>query len=199
MLISGVGWNKMIGRLVKDKRVLICGVVEDPPDYQKSMLRRIRESGAGEITGIDIQACTYPGIQAKRGDVQNDELGGPYDVIVATKIFNHLSDPKRFIERSSRALAPNGMLIIKTPNSRSPQLLFIKMFGRMAPDYINKAHVCWYDLRSIKVLVKQGGMVISKSFYMQSSVTWKQKLFRVLCLICPAFAEDILAVCIKQK
>jgi C-methyltransferase len=48
------------------------------------------------------------------GDIFQDPLGGPYDLIVASHIFHHFSEPRcrDLLDRLARALAPDGRLAI---------------------------------------------------------------------------------------
>lgn len=44
------------------------------------------------------------------------ELAGPFDVVVAKEVIEHVEDPTRFAEVLAKAVAPGGKLVLTTPN-----------------------------------------------------------------------------------
>jgi len=49
------------------------------------------------------------------GDVQ--ELEGRFDLITCMEVIEHVTDPAAFVKALARRLAPNGLLILSTPNA----------------------------------------------------------------------------------
>ena len=45
------------------------------------------------------------------------ERAGPYDVITALEVLEHVADPKAFVERIARLLAPGGLFFYTTGNA----------------------------------------------------------------------------------
>ncbi len=73
------------------------------------------------VTGVELN----PEVAAKAaealdqvvaGDVLEVELDGPFDVVLATELFEHLIEQDRFLTRVRGLLAPGGRLVMSVPN-----------------------------------------------------------------------------------
>lgn len=104
-------------RFAKGKRVLdiACG-----EGYGAAALHR---AGAANVIGVDIAegVCLHArqryGLDARVGSAERIPLpDGSVDVIVSFETIEHVPDPHRFLDECSRVLAPEGRLIISTPN-----------------------------------------------------------------------------------
>ena len=102
---------------VKGKRVLdiACG-----EGYGTAALR---DAGASNVIGVDISqmACDHARnryqIDARVGDAENIPLpDNSVDVVVSFETIEHVLNPEKFIDECIRVLAPNGTLVISTPN-----------------------------------------------------------------------------------
>lgn len=59
------------------------------------------------------------GVPCRELDLNADfaaELGGPYDVVVAQEIIEHLENPRHFLRQCRALMAPGGVLLVTTPN-----------------------------------------------------------------------------------
>jgi 2-polyprenyl-6-hydroxyphenyl methylase/3-demethylubiquinone-9 3-methyltransferase len=54
-------------------------------------------------------------IDYRGGDVQ--QLEGHFDLITCMEVIEHVADPAAFVKALARRLAPNGLLIMSTPNA----------------------------------------------------------------------------------
>ena len=54
-------------------------------------------------------------IDYRVGDVQ--KLEGQFDLITAMEVIEHVADPATFVKALARLLAPNGLLVMSTPNA----------------------------------------------------------------------------------
>jgi SAM-dependent methyltransferase len=45
-----------------------------------------------------------------------DELSGPYEVIVASEVVEHLENPLAFVRETAKLVSPGGYLLLTTPN-----------------------------------------------------------------------------------
>jgi 2-polyprenyl-6-hydroxyphenyl methylase / 3-demethylubiquinone-9 3-methyltransferase len=79
-----------------------------------------------KITGIDASpeviavardhaAAMSLEIDYRVGDVQ--ELDGEFDLITSMEVIEHVADPAAFVRALARRLAPDGLLIMSTPNA----------------------------------------------------------------------------------
>jgi 2-polyprenyl-6-hydroxyphenyl methylase/3-demethylubiquinone-9 3-methyltransferase len=80
----------------------------------------------GKVTGIDAspevirvasEHATASGldIEYRSGDVQ--DLDGEFDLVTAMEVIEHVADPGLFVEALAKRLAPDGLLIMSTPNA----------------------------------------------------------------------------------
>jgi SAM-dependent methyltransferase len=104
-------------RLAVGKRVLDAGCGSG---YGSAELART----ASHVTGIDFSAdaidyarsnFSAPNLSFEIGDCA-DLPGGPYDLIAAFEVIEHLSGWRRFLEEARRTLAAGGQFLVSTPN-----------------------------------------------------------------------------------
>jgi SAM-dependent methyltransferase len=105
---------------------------------------------AGRVVGVDIDGPTlshasyaYPASGFVRGDLGRLPLvEGSVDAIVSLQAIEHLDDPDAFLEGCKRALKPDGLLIVSTPNRAT------------FPAGINPFHSHEYDAAELAELLK---------------------------------------------
>ena len=106
-------------RLAPGRRVLDagCGL-----GYGSRMLRR---AGAAEVVAVDIAeavieaagADAEPGLSFTVGDVGDlDFEDGSFDLVVCFEVIEHVHDQRRVIGELVRVLAPDGLLVLSSPN-----------------------------------------------------------------------------------
>jgi 2-polyprenyl-6-hydroxyphenyl methylase/3-demethylubiquinone-9 3-methyltransferase len=66
-------------------------------------------------------------IEYRVGDVQ--EVEGQFDLITCMEVIEHVADPAMFVKAVAKRLAPNGLLIMSTPNATSWSRLIIITLG----------------------------------------------------------------------
>lgn len=102
---------------VRGKRVLdvACG-----EGYGAAALAR---AGAASVIGVDLSAetCAHArrkyGLDARPGDAQDIPLPDrSVDMVVSFETIEHVPDPAAFLDECARVLAPDGTLIVSTPN-----------------------------------------------------------------------------------
>ncbi|MEK7218573.1 MAG: methyltransferase domain-containing protein [Patescibacteria group bacterium] len=87
----------------------------------------LREAGARTVVGVDVseeglayarEHCFAPGVQYRKGDLQ--ELGdeSAYDVIACFETIEHVPRYREALFRLHRALRPGGVLLLSTPHRR---------------------------------------------------------------------------------
>ncbi|HEY8433644.1 MAG TPA: bifunctional 2-polyprenyl-6-hydroxyphenol methylase/3-demethylubiquinol 3-O-methyltransferase UbiG [Sphingomicrobium sp.] len=70
-----------------------------------------------EVIAVARNHMTAAGlhIDYRAGDVQ--ELEGRFDLITAMEVIEHVAEPEAFVQALARRLAPDGLLIMSTPNA----------------------------------------------------------------------------------
>ena len=76
-----------------------------------------REHAAGQGLAIDYRV----------GSVE--ALTGPYDLVTSLEVVEHVSEPRVFVQGLADALAPEGLLILSTPNRTSLSRLMLITVG----------------------------------------------------------------------
>jgi 2-polyprenyl-6-hydroxyphenyl methylase/3-demethylubiquinone-9 3-methyltransferase len=91
-----------------------------------------------EVTGIDAAA---ENIEAARLHAEGqglaidyrvgsvDVLAGPYDLIASLEVIEHVTDTRGFVWGLAEALAPDGLLILSTPNRTTTSRLLMIVLG----------------------------------------------------------------------
>lgn len=80
---------------------------------------------------------------------------GPWDVILATEVIEHLEDPPAFLRLMRQAIADGGILVLTTPNAAwiTPDLSPDELYALLQPG----AHVVLQSARSLELALKAAG------------------------------------------
>ena len=74
------------------------------------------------------------------GDVQRVDPGGPYDLVLALELFEHLTEQAEFLARVRTLLAPGGSLLLSVPNAGHYSIVEELIAGRF--DYLPIGLLC---------------------------------------------------------
>jgi 2-polyprenyl-3-methyl-5-hydroxy-6-metoxy-1,4-benzoquinol methylase len=119
-------------------------------------MRRLRQLGAEQVVGFDpdplaraasastglpIFACERAALQA-----------GPYDLILLDHVIEHLPDPEARLRLLLRALAPGGILLLRTPNTGSA---LARLFGSSWRGWETPRHLNLFSSTSLAKLAER--------------------------------------------
>jgi SAM-dependent methyltransferase len=84
-----------------------------------------------------------------------DVARGPYDVVIATEVIEHLERPPEFLSLMRRALADDGILVLSTPDAAwiTPALPAAQMMPLLSPG----AHIVLQTAESLEKALKAAG------------------------------------------
>jgi 2-polyprenyl-3-methyl-5-hydroxy-6-metoxy-1,4-benzoquinol methylase len=114
-----------------------------------------RERGA-RVTGVELNPVVAREASDRldrvvTGDVEDPELeaeiarGGPYDLVLALELFEHLAYPEEFLRRAAGWLADGGTILLSTPNVGHYSVVEDLLAGRW--DYLPIGLLCYTHLR----------------------------------------------------
>jgi len=112
-----------IRQLCVGKNVLDVGIIDHVAGKQHSpdWLHGAIASVAAKILGVDIlpeaiESLKQEGYNVLLWDITKASLEQKFDVIVVSEVIEHLNNPGALLESASRMLAPQGRLVLTTPN-----------------------------------------------------------------------------------
>jgi 2-polyprenyl-3-methyl-5-hydroxy-6-metoxy-1,4-benzoquinol methylase len=133
---------------------------------------RVRALGH-HVTAADV--LEHPGVRERvdrfvRADLDHglpDELValGPFDVVLAADVLEHLPEPRRLLEQSGAVLADGGVLIASVPNfahwyARARSAL--GLFDYDQRGVLDQGHVRFFTRRSFRRLLRDTGFSIMR-------------------------------------
>ncbi len=74
-------------------------------DPAAELIAAAREHAAGQGLAIDYRVSAV------------EDLTGTFDLITSMEVIEHTADPQQFLNELANRLAPNGLLILSTPNA----------------------------------------------------------------------------------
>lgn len=152
-------------RHARGRRVLDLGCVNHNPENARSRhwVHKALVAVADTVVGLDlyaegVESLRAQGFDVRHGDASAFSLESRFDVIVAGELIEHLGHPAGLIACARRHLAPDGVLLLTTPNPWHWRLL-IK--AALAADVRpNREHVAWYCLATLGSLLAREGFAI---------------------------------------
>jgi 2-polyprenyl-3-methyl-5-hydroxy-6-metoxy-1,4-benzoquinol methylase len=122
-----------------------------------------------ETHGIDVSeyAIQHAASRSPKSDVrvataeQIGELDGPFDVIAAFHVVEHLADPFAVLKLCARNTTPGGLLVFATPNTDAP---FAKRKGDRWFANTDPTHCSLKSADEWLELVQRAGYRIKRSF-----------------------------------
>ena len=109
-----------------------------------------------ELNPPAVQRARDRGVEVVAGDVQTVDLeAATFDVVTAWDVLEHVPDPRRFVDRISRLVAPGGVVVLTTLNRRA---LVARAF-RSRWSMIVEDHFTYWDRRSMRYAFASTGLI----------------------------------------
>lgn len=88
---------------------------------------------------------------------------GPFDVIHASMVLEHVPDPISFINDMKKLLKPGGLLAIFCPNDYNPLQTILTQEHKAKPWWVVPIHhLNYFDIESIKKLLARSGFAVEE-------------------------------------
>ena len=109
---------------VKGKSVLDIGMCEHTLERMNSpkWKHRLIKESAARLVGVDViedlvQALVEKGFEVVCQDATSDAfLGETFDIVHVGDVIEHVADPQRLLAFAARHVAPDGKILVRTPN-----------------------------------------------------------------------------------
>jgi 2-polyprenyl-3-methyl-5-hydroxy-6-metoxy-1,4-benzoquinol methylase len=110
-----------------------------------------------EVQGVEFNAgavniCRSSGLTVHHGDLFSANLeSASFDIVHMSHVIEHVTDPLAIFKEIARILKPNGLLLIKTPNSLAlgRLLLSVNWYANEVP-----RHLFLFSEKNIKLLAE---------------------------------------------
>jgi 2-polyprenyl-3-methyl-5-hydroxy-6-metoxy-1,4-benzoquinol methylase len=134
----------------------------------------LREAGATQVTGVEIQ----PEPAAKAADVyERVEVGDAaealmrisdeFDTILCYDVLEHLVDPAVVLTRLRELVSADGRFHVSTPNARhwslAGDLIVRGTFGYSEFGHRDATHLRWFTRKDLRHLLDQTGWAVERS------------------------------------
>jgi 2-polyprenyl-3-methyl-5-hydroxy-6-metoxy-1,4-benzoquinol methylase len=122
---------------------------------------------ADEVLGIDIlqediEKLQNEGYNVEYADAENFELNQTFDTIVLGELIEHLTDFDGLLRSIRKHLAPDGKLVITTPNAMAVHWTALRFLNI---EFVNREHTCWFDNVTITQLLERYGFRVVETSY----------------------------------
>lgn len=175
------------------------GIQEDDPEWPHRLLK----DTAREVYGLDVVLPPkYRGLpRYKEANAEDFSFPLKFDVIFASEVIEHLSNPGLFLKQCRAHLKDSGSLILTTPNTFN----VFSMAGKLTrPEpIVNPDHVAYYTSGTLSKLLQKNGMRAVEISYQYDSghkhaESWKKKFLnlvnRFLALFTAKFVGTLVVV-----
>ena len=153
------------GRRVLD---VACG-----PGHIGEQLR----SRGNYVVGVEVSAAAAQEARTKLDEVHSFDVEDPwpaevleqsFDVVVLGEVLEHIFDPVEVLRVVHRVLAPNGRVVITTPNFLVWIARLQVLFGRFRYQrygLFDFGHIRWFTYDYLRQVVSEAGFVIDTEWH----------------------------------
>jgi 2-polyprenyl-3-methyl-5-hydroxy-6-metoxy-1,4-benzoquinol methylase len=113
-----------------------------------------------EINQQAVAACREKGLDIHQGTVFDAPFGTQrFDLILLSHVIEHVLEPVAVLRRVAELLAPQGKIVITTPNTRGLGFL---MYGSCWLHLDAPRHLFLFDANTIRLLSARAGLAVSR-------------------------------------
>ena len=97
--------------------------------------------------------------------IDDDQLGGPFDCIVIADVLEHLRDPGAVLRKCREWLSDDGSIVVSVPNSRHHSVISGLIDGNWTYEkagLLDEDHVRCFTRREIEKLLYRAGFAIEE-------------------------------------
>jgi 2-polyprenyl-3-methyl-5-hydroxy-6-metoxy-1,4-benzoquinol methylase len=166
--IENVGFDEFLEREVSNRRVLDIGVADhNVADGEPNQLRHafIAER-AKYVLGVDIERDQINTLKELGYNVvavdatSTCDLGEVFDLVFCGDVIEHIDKPVDLLGFASRHLAPNGSILVTTPNPLAFYFFWKNL--RQGPLIPNLDHVSWITPTLALELARRSGLSLAE-------------------------------------
>jgi len=146
---------------------------------RENWVHNILKKKAREVYGVDLEfdeAFVSPQDHYQKTSAEHADFKGiTFDVVFASDLIEHLSNPGLFLEATKKQLKSGGSLIMTTPNCFN---LFniVEKFSKGEPT-VNHDHTCYFNDKTLKQLLQKNGYnSISYAYVYSLDLTHKESV-----------------------
>jgi 2-polyprenyl-3-methyl-5-hydroxy-6-metoxy-1,4-benzoquinol methylase len=145
------------------KRFVSGGTLLDIGCSTGSFVKAAREAGF-DAEGVDISAPAVRlgqklGLPLHVLDILDEELGRTYDVVTMWATVEHLSDPRRHLNRARKMLKPGGLLFVSVPNYAGISQRLLSKWDR----YVGNGHLNYFVPRVLRQAMESEDLLFKGS------------------------------------
>jgi SAM-dependent methyltransferase len=186
LYLDGAIYEKKLGADAHKLRGSLSGFnirsIVDVGAGEISRLAKLKEAFGGNVEAIAFDIQFEPdierqaqqfGVKLVHGNVETntDALrDNGHDLIIMRQLLEHLRDPELAVRNLARKLAPNGLMIIDTPNRGGLDYQIFRK--RYWGGYHVPRHFHLFTQKSLTELIERAGLTVYKKGYLPSMGFW---------------------------
>ncbi|MDB6022772.1 MAG: SAM-dependent methyltransferase [Pedosphaera sp.] len=123
-----------------------------------------------DVSTAPLEHAAKMGVPVARGDFLTHPFSGQFDAVTFWAVMEHLSEPRRFLERAASLLKPGGFCFILVPNLNS---LAVRLLGSKYR-YIFPEHINYFTPATLRKFAEREFTVLAlKSTHFNPVVIWQ--------------------------
>ncbi len=194
---------------VADRDVLDVGSINHffkGANWSRGWIFDFLRSEARAVRGIDIarkqvRAARKAGYDIRVADAEHYRAERRFEVVLASDLIEHLSNPGMFLACARANLEPGGRLVLVTPNGYCLRELYMVVSGWTNDPDVHWQHVCYFTPRTLTALAARAGFALEEIRYANvryAQVSRFQRLLlglnRGFCRLFPRFSQTMILV-----